>query len=87
MSIIKIDIEKAKEMHRERIRYAREPLLEELDVKFTRALEDGADTKAIVDKKKALRDAPADSAIAAAKTTDELKAQWNTGLLGDTAYN
>jgi len=86
MSIIKIDLAKAKEMHRERIRHARKPLLEELDVEFTRALEDGVDTKAIVDKKKALRDAPADSAIAAAKTTDELQAQWNTSLLGDTTY-
>jgi len=52
MSIIKIDLAKAKEMHRERIRHARKPLLEELDVEFTRALEDGVDTKAIVDKKK-----------------------------------
>ena len=56
MSIIKIDLAKAKEMHRERIRHARKPLLEELDVEFTRALEDGVDTKAIVDKKKAQLD-------------------------------
>ena len=87
MSIIKIDIEKAKEMHRERIRYAREPLLEELDVEFTRALEDGADTKAIVDKKKALRDAPADSAIDAATDEAALKAQWNKDILGDSPYS
>ena len=86
MSIIKIDLAKAKDMHKERIRHARKPLLEELDVEFTRALENGADTKAIIDKKKALRDAPADSAIAAAKTTDELKAQWNTSLLGASSY-
>ena len=86
MSIIKTDMVKAKEVHKNNIRLARKDKLAELDIEFQKALETSADTSAIVAKKKALRDAPADSAIAAAKTTDELEAQWNTSLLGDTTY-
>ena len=86
MSIIKTDMTKAKEIHKTNIRAAREPKLTALDVDFQRALESGSDTASIVSKKQALRDAPADSAIAAAKTEAELKAQWNTTILGDSPY-
>ena len=81
-----INITKAKEIHKENIRIAREPKLAALDVEFQKALETGSDTAAIVSKKQALRDAPADSAIEAAKTDAELKAQWNTTILGDSPY-
>ena len=86
MSIIKTDMTKAKEIHKANIRVAREPKLAALDVDFQRALEAGSDTASIVSKKQALRDAPADSAIAAAKTEAELKAQWNKTILGDSPY-
>tara|TARA_R100000353_G_scaffold47325_1_gene37674 strand:- start:586 stop:849 length:264 start_codon:yes stop_codon:yes gene_type:complete len=86
MSIIKIDMTKAKEIHRKRIRWAREPKLIELDVEFQKALETSADTSAIVTKKQALRDAPADSAIESASDTEALKAQWNTDILGASPY-
>tara|TARA_R100000773_G_scaffold15995_2_gene14546 strand:+ start:623 stop:883 length:261 start_codon:yes stop_codon:yes gene_type:complete len=86
MSIIKIDMTKAKEIHKTNIRAAREIKLAALDVEFQRALETSSDTTAIVSKKQALRDAPADSAIEAAKTDAELKAQWNTTILGDSPY-
>ena len=86
MSIIKTDMTKAKEIHKTNIRAAREPKLAALDVEFQKALETGSDTAAIVSKKQALRDAPADSAIEAAKTDAELKAQWNTTILGDSPY-
>ena len=86
MSIIEIDMTKAKEIHKGKIREARTPKLQELDVEFQRALESGSDTSAIVSKKQALRDAPADSAIEAAKTDTELKAQWNKTILGDSPY-
>ena len=86
MSIIKIDMAKAKEMHKQRIRWAREPKLIELDADFNKALEKGSDTTAIASKKQALRDAPADSAIGSATTDAELKAQWNTTILGDSPY-
>ena len=86
MSIIKIDMSKAKNIHRENIRRARAPKLAELDIEFQKALETSSDTTAIVSKKKALRDAPADSAIEAAKTDADLKTQWNTTILGDSPY-
>ena len=81
-----IDMTKAKEIHKENIRAIREPLLSSLDIEFQRALETGASTTDIVAKKQALRDAPADSAIDSATTESELKAQWNTSILGSSPY-
>ena len=82
-----IDMAKAKEIHKTNIRTARTPKLQELDVEFQKALETSADTSAIVAKKQALRDAPADSGIASASTADELKAQWKTDILGTSPYS
>ena len=82
-----IDMAKAREIHKTNIRTARAPKLAELDVEFQKALETGASTTDIVAKKQALRDAPADSDIAAASDTDALKAQWKTDILGTSPYN
>ena len=82
-----IDMAKAREIHKTNIRTARAPKLAELDVEFQKALETSADTSAIVAKKQALRDAPADSGIASASTADELKAQWKTDILGTSPYS
>ena len=82
-----VDMAKAKEIHKTNIRNARAPKLAELDVEFQKALETGASTTDIVAKKQALRDAPADSGIAAASDADALKAQWNTSILGDSPYS
>ena len=87
MSIIKIDMAKAREIHKTNIREAREPKLAELDVEFQRALETGESTADIVSKKQALRDAPADSGIDAATDDVGLKAQWKTYLLGSSPYS
>ena len=89
MSIIKTDMAKAKEIHKQNIRIEREPLLAELDVEFQKALEtDDATKKAeVIAKKNALRDAPADSAIESATDEAALKAQWNTSILGDSPYS
>jgi len=81
-----IDMAKAREIHKTKIREARAPKLAELDIEFQKALETSADTSAIVAKKQALRDAPADSGIAAASDTDALKAQWKTDILGTSPY-
>ena len=53
-----MNLSKAKEIYKQKIRYDRKPKLEKLDVDFTRALEDGDDVKRadIVSKKKELRD-------------------------------
>lgn len=83
---IGIDMSKAKEIHRNNVRQARDPLLKAKDVEFQRAQETNADTTAIVAAKQALRDAPAAAAIDAATNADELKAAWDTTLLGDSPY-
>ena len=82
-----VDMAKAREIHKTNIRTAREPKLAELDVEFQKAQETGASTTDIVAKKNALRDAPADSGIAAASDATALKAQWNTSLLGNSPYS
>tara|TARA_R100000687_G_C6296810_1_gene94004 strand:+ start:23 stop:283 length:261 start_codon:yes stop_codon:yes gene_type:complete len=82
-----IDMAKAREIHKNKIRAAREQKFKELDVEFQKALETGASTTDIVAKKQALRDAPADSGIAAASDTDALKSQWKTDILGSSPYN
>ncbi len=73
---IVIDMPKARELHRNRIRAARLPLMEALDVEQKRALvaRDDAKVAEIEAKLQTLRDAPADPAIEAAATVDELKA-------------
>ncbi len=83
---IGLDMSKAKDIHRDKVRQARGPLLAAKDIEFTRAQETNADTTAIVAAKQALRDAPAAAAIDAATTADELKAAWDTDLLGTSPY-
>jgi len=82
-----VDMAKAREIHKTKIRNARTPKLQELDIEFQKALETSSSTTDIVAKKQALRDAPADSGITSASTTDELKAQWKTDILGTSPYS
>lgn len=86
--MININMDKAREIHRDRIREARKPLLETADIAYMKALESGDDlAKAqAVAVKQLLRDAPAAPEIEAAKTPSELKAAWNDSLLGDAPY-
>jgi len=85
--MISINMPIARDLHRKRVRIVRKPLLEAKDIEFQRALESGADTTAIVASKQSLRDAPSASAIEAATTADELKAAWDTDLLGESPYD
>ena len=70
MAII-IDINKAKEITKDRLRVERKPLLEAQDVAFQRALESNADTSAIVAEKQRLRDIT--KLVDAKNTLEELK--------------
>jgi hypothetical protein len=70
MAII-VDINKAKDITKDRLRAKRKPLLEAQDVAFQRALESGADTSAIVAEKQRLRDIT--KQVDAANTLEELK--------------
>ena len=76
-----VNITKAKDIWKDKIRKSRQPKLEELDVEFVRAQETSSDTSAIVTKKQELRDYPAQ--VDSATTTDEIKAVWDTDKLGD----
>ena len=71
MAII-VDINKAKDITKDRLRVERKPLLEAQDVAFQRALESGADTSAIVAEKQRLRDIT--TLVDTANTVEELKA-------------
>ena len=87
-SVISEDMTKAKEIFKDKIREVRGPLLEAEDVIYMKALEadDSAAKTASVAKKTALRDAPAAAAIGSATTITELKAAWDTNVLGDSPY-
>ena len=87
-TVISEDVTAAKVIFKEKIREVRAPLLDADDVVYMKALEaDDAEAKtASVAKKKALRDAPAASAITSADTIAKLKAAWDTSVLGDSPY-
>ena len=68
---IKIDIAKAKDITKDRLREERKPLLEEQDLKFMQAQEKSADTTAIVAEKKRLRDIT--NQVDSMTTVEELK--------------
>mgnify|MGYP003133327583 CR=1 FL=1 len=75
-----INIDKAKEVWKNKIRIAREPVLEKLDIDFMKAQEAGTDTTSIVADKNTLRDLP--EQVDTATTVDEIKTVWND-MLGD----
>jgi hypothetical protein len=87
-TVISEDLATAKNIFKDKIREVRQPLLEAEDVVYMKALEaDDADAKAAsVTKKTNLRNAPAASAITDATTIAELKAAWDTSLLGTSPY-
>jgi hypothetical protein len=68
---ITVNIDKAKDITKDRLRAEREPLLEAQDVLFQRALESGDDTTAIVKEKQRLRDIT--EQVDSLTTVEELK--------------
>lgn len=86
--MIKINVDKAKEIQKDKMRAVRKPLLEKLDVDFVRALELGSDSEEIKTQKQALRDATnivTEAEITGTtvdEITTELKEVWDESLLG-----
>lgn len=70
--VVTVNIDKAKEITKARLRAEREPLLAAQDVLYMRATEAGADTSAIVAEKQRLRDVT--GLVDACTTTEELRA-------------
>ncbi|NBS70335.1 hypothetical protein EBT31_15695 [bacterium] len=70
--MITVNLAKAREITKDRLRAERAPLLQQQDIAFQRALESGADVAPIVAEKQRLRDITklADTA----QNLDELKA-------------
>jgi hypothetical protein len=68
---VNINITKAKDITKDRLRAERKPLLEAQDIAFQRALETSADTTAIVAEKARLRDIT--NQVDTMTTVDELK--------------
>jgi len=87
---IGINVNKAKEIHKDKIRTVRDPLLQAKDVEYMRAQEAGNTAKVaeVVAEKQSLRDATkiVDSvsitSIDVLEVTNELKQVWNTEVLG-----
>ena len=77
-----IDLEKAKEVWKEKIRLKRGPALLDLDVQYMRALESGDGTENIVKAKQELRDLPQNPDIESANSIEDLKNVWHN-LLGE----
>ena len=71
--MITVDIEKAKEIVKEKLRLDRKPLLEAQDALFMKAQESNSDTTAIVAEKQRLRDITED--VDAMTTEAQLKAK------------
>ena len=87
-TVITEDLTASKVIFKDKIREVRKDLLEAQDVAYMKALEadDSSAKTAAVNAKKALRDAPAASAITNADTIAKLKAAWDTSVLGTSPY-
>ena len=70
--MITVNLSKAKDITKDRLRLDRKPLLEAQDVLFMQAQESGADTTDIVAEKQRLRDIT--KGVDTCTTTDQLKA-------------
>lgn len=70
--MITINIDKAKELTKERLRAERTPLLQAQDILYMKALEQGQNTSDIVAEKQRLRDIT--DLVDSCTTTEELRA-------------
>jgi len=79
---VTVNMTKARTIHIEQIRAARNKDLAALDVPFMRAVEtdNASDQATIATNKQSLRDIPATFDLSSAGTPDELKALWPSGL-------
>ena len=87
-AIPSLNLEKAKELFLNDLRYKRNELFPDLDLQYMRALETGNQTliQEIVTKKQQLRDLP-NMDFSDVTTSVQLKAKWPTELLGNSPYS
>lgn len=86
--MFKVNIEKAKELHKHRLRIARLRLLKKLDLEFMKAIEDNDNEKIqeVKQKKQILRDITKCPEIECAECLDDLKNHWPEELQCDSPY-
>lgn len=86
--MFKIDLDKAKEIHKDNLRKSRFKVFKDLDIEFMKSLEIGDHEKIleISKRKQKLRDITVDLAISSATTVNELKETWDEDLLGPSPY-
>jgi hypothetical protein len=82
--LIEIDVEKAKNVWKNKMRWARKDIFEKLDMDFFRVMEDGDSErqKEIAVKKKLLREVTDLPELKAAQTIEEIEAVWPEYLNG-----
>ena len=80
---VEVDMDAAKEIHKDNLRAERAPRLAALDVAYMKALEAGTGAAEIAAQKETLRNITDDARIAAATTPEELKALDLATLLGE----
>lgn len=82
--IVVIDVEKAKEVWKRRMREARAPIMTKLDAEYFRALEtqDNAKATEVATKKQLLRDVTKLPALLNATTVEEIEGVWPDYLKG-----
>jgi predicted phosphoribosyltransferase len=86
--MIKVNLDKAKEIHKENLRLARSQEFKSLDIEFMRAVETG-DSEKIAEtsaKKQELRDITTAEEIVSASSVDELKSHWPDVLSMSNPY-
>jgi hypothetical protein len=76
--MIKVNLETAKEIHKNNLRIFRSEEFKNLDIEFMRAVEsnDSKKISEISKKKKELRDLTSDTKIETANNVDDLKNHW-----------
>ena len=76
--MININLDKAKEIWKDKIREKRKFALEQLDIEVMRANENEEDTTSLITEKQVLRDLPND--VDNADTTENIKNVWHERL-------
>lgn len=74
--MITVNVDKAKEIWKNKLREARNPILQKLDVEYIRAQETNANVDIIIQKKQELRDITTHQDLLNASTPEEIKAFW-----------
>jgi len=82
---VEVDLTRAKNIWKDKIRKARKPILEQLDVQYMRALEDSdaSALKSIKAKKQELRDITSHKDLTSAKTLQKIRSFWPSVLSAD----